>query len=381
MYLVAGFLGAGKTTLLKRMVDRLNEQGLTPLVLMNEFGESNIDNELLEGSRAQMRELIDGCICCTSKADLTRTLHQIATQDKPSAILLEATGLADPVEILDIVTLPNLLDHLQLRSIISLVDANRHGRVPQAEALMKRQAKYADVLLLNKSDLVEPDALAATEKELRELNKRAQIIRTVRAEVDVDALLSPEKSTVEREEGDHAHSHDHGHDHAHDHGHAHDHAEDCDHQHGEGEACNHAAHSHEHHDHDHAHEHHDAACDHDHAHGEACNHNHAHDHAHDHYLSFTIRPQGKADKAKLEAFLNEGVPGLLRLKGFLEVQGIDPQAVLQWTAGDWELLALPPRMKQKQNVLVFIGDGLKRDEIRKQLAACGLELEVVAHEH
>src|SRR5690606_22354295 len=115
VYLVAGFLGSGKTTLMKRLLEHLNARGEKPLVLMNEFGESNIDNELLEGSQAQMRELIDGCICCTSKTELTKTLYDIVTNDKPSSILMEATGLADPVEILDICTLPNLLDKVSLR--------------------------------------------------------------------------------------------------------------------------------------------------------------------------------------------------------------------------------------------------------------------------
>lgn len=328
VYLVAGFLGSGKTTLLKRMVEHLNAKGESPLVLMNEFGETNIDNELLEGQNAQMRELIDGCICCTSKTELTKTLYDIVANDKPTTVLMEATGLADPVEILDICTLPNMLDKLQLRSIISVVDANRWGRVAPAEALMKRQARFADVLLLNKSDLVDDARIAEVEGELKDLNQRAPMKRTVNSDVPIDDLFSETASAVERDPDDHT-------------------------------ACDH--------DHDH--------CVHD---GDE---HHHHDHAHDHYLSFTVRVDGTADKAAFNDFLNDENTGLLRLKGFVQVAGVEPQGVLQWTAGDWTLAPLPEQFKAKPNVLVFIGDGLDRDAICKRLEATGLKPERVAHNH
>ncbi|NUQ34148.1 MAG: GTP-binding protein [Planctomycetaceae bacterium] len=342
IYLIAGFLGSGKTTLLKRMLDHMHAKGERPLVLMNEFGETNIDNELLDSNKAEMRELIDGCICCTSKTDLSRTLYEIATDDKPSMVLLEATGLANPIELLDICTLPNLLGKLRLASIISVVDAKRYGRVGQVAELMEDQAKYADVLILNKTDLVDAKEAAQIEKELKHLNPRATFHKTVRAEVDVVALFSQQESTVTCDKEDHSHCdhgplHDHKH-HHHDHGHHHEHG-------------------HEHHHHDHEHHH------------------------HDHYLSFTVWLDGVADRSKLEGFLKKGVKGLLRLKGFLRVKGLEPQAVLQWTSGDWELIKLPATMKPKKDVLVFIGEHLDRAAIERELEACGLELHEAAHEH
>lgn len=329
VYLVAGFLGSGKTTLMKQLLEHLNARGEKPLVLMNEFGETNIDNELLEGSSAQMRELIDGCICCTSKTELTKTLYDIVTNDQPSSILMEATGLADPVEVLDICTLPNLLERLSLRTIVSVVDANRWGKVPQAEALMKRQAKYADILLLNKTDVVDPATVDEVEKHLRALNERAALHRTVRAAIDPEHVLGAEGTEVVNDGKDHSH---------------------CDHEH------DHCEHTHDHHVH------------------------HKHDHAHDHYLSFTVRPKGKANKAKFNDFLNEGVPGLLRLKGFLQVEGIEPQAILQWTAGHWELIPRPQVLKPKPDVLVFIGEDLDRHALIHKLEATGLEFDASEHE-
>jgi G3E family GTPase len=325
VYLVAGFLGSGKTTLMKRLLEHMNARGENPLVLMNEFGETNIDNELLEGATAQMRELIDGCICCTSKTELTTTLYDIVTNDKPSSILLEATGLADPVEILDICTLPNLLDKLSLRTIVSVVDANRWGKVTQAEALMKRQAKYADILLLNKTDIVDKKTADSVEKEIRKLNSRAVLHRTVRSEVDPEVVLGTEGSKVEK---DHA---------------------DCDHDH------DHCEHTHDGHVH--------------------------HEHEHDHFLSFTLRPKGKANKAKLNDFLNKGVPGLLRLKGFLQVEGVEPQAILQWTGGHWEMIPRPEVLKPKQDVLVFIGEDLDRHQIVHMLEHTGLKFDAAEHAH
>jgi G3E family GTPase len=328
VYLVAGFLGSGKTTLLKSLLSHLNDQGIKPLVLMNEFGEANIDNELLEGRNAAMRELIDGCICCTSKTELTKTLYDIASNDSPDCILMESTGLADPVEILDICTLPNLLDKLSLRTIVSVVDVNRWGKLSQAEALMKRQAQFADILLLNKTDLLSEAELEQVAGEVRELNKRAVMHRTKHANVDPDVVLRAGGTQVETAGKDHG-------------------------------AC----------DHDHGH------CDHDHEH-------HHHDHSHDHYLSMTLRPHGTADKAALNDFLNEGMPGLLRVKGFLQVQGVEPQAIVQWTTGDWEMIPRPEMLRPKPDVLVFIGEDLDRAAIRKRLEACGLHFhEDHAHEH
>lgn len=341
VYLVAGFLGSGKTTLMQRLLKHLNEQGQKPLVLMNEFGETNVDNELLEGANAQMRELIDGCICCTSKTELTKTLYDIVVSDKPSAILLETTGLADPVEILDICTLPNMLDKLTLRTIVSVVDVNRWGKVPQAEALMKRQAKYADLLLLNKSDLVDEARLATVENEVRELNKRARLHRTVRTEIDPKLVIHAQGTEVVNDGKDHSH---------------------CDHDHGHCE--------HEHHGHEHKHEHHAHAHAHDHTPNKPA-------HAHDHYLSMTMWPCGTADKRKFNDFLQEGIPGLLRLKGFVRVDGVEPQAILQWTAGDFELIARPQFIREKKDVLVFIGEDLDRNQIKQKLEATGLHF----HDH
>lgn len=341
VYLVAGFLGSGKTTLMQRLLKHLNEQGQKPLVLMNEFGETNVDNELLEGANAQMRELIDGCICCTSKTELTKTLYDIVVSDKPSAILLETTGLADPVEILDICTLPNMLDKLTLRTIVSVVDVNRWGKVPQAEALMKRQAKYADLLLLNKSDLVDEARLATVENEVRALNKRAGLHRTVRTEIDPKLVIHAQGTEVVNDGKDHSH---------------------CDHDHGHCE--------HEHHGHEHKHEHHAHAHAHDHTPNKPA-------HAHDHYLSMTMWPCGTADKRKFNDFLQEGIPGLLRLKGFVRVDGVEPQAILQWTAGDFELIARPQFIREKKDVLVFIGEDLDRNQIKQKLEATGLHF----HDH
>lgn len=324
VYLVAGFLGSGKTTLMKRLLEHLNARGEKPLVLMNEFGETNIDNELLEGASAQMRELIDGCICCTSKTELTKTLYDIVVSDKPSSILLETTGLADPVEILDICTLPNLLDKLSLRTIVSVVDANRWGKVPQAEALMKRQARFADILLLNKTDIVDAETADRVERQVRELNKRADLHRTVRAEIDPQHVIGAQGTEVEK---DHSH------------------------------------------------------CDHEHDHCEHTQDGHVHDHAHDHFLSFTLRPKGKANKAKFNDFLNKGIPGLLRLKGFLQVEGIEPQAILQWTGGHWEMIPRPEILKPKEDVLVFIGEDLDRHQIVHMLEHTGLKFDAGEHAH
>ena len=99
------------------------------------------------------------------------------------------------------------------------------------------------------------------------------------------------------------------------------------------------------------------------------------------YLSFTLKPKGVANKAKFNDFLNEGVPGLLRLKGFLQVEGVEPQAILQWTGGHWEMIPRPSVLREKPNVLVFIGEDLDRHAIVHKLEECGLEFDAAEHAH
>ncbi len=300
---LTGFLGAGKTTLLNHLLAQMAGQRVA--VIENEFGEVNIDGALVVGAEEQM--LSNGCVCCTVRGDLLRVLREFDEQNKKyDYILLETTGLANPTPVAQTFLLdPAVQQKYRLDGIVTLADAVNLPRHLDTSDEAQKQVGFADVILLNKTDLVSPAELEELEERLRGLNRTAKIIRTQRSAVPVAAVLNLRAFDLERAleldpeftRPEHPftwaglytlpggayrfsvaaeaarHDEDCGHDHAHDeHDHDHDHP------------------GHEHH-HDHAHQHDDHA-GHDHAEGEPCGcghehgpehgHNHAHDHDHDH---------------------------------------------------------------------------------------------------
>ncbi|TMS57001.1 GTP-binding protein [Imbroritus primus] len=348
--ILTGFLGSGKTTLLKRILTEAH--GMKIAVIENEFGEENIDNEILvQDGREQIVQMSNGCICCTIRGDLVAALSDLMTRRDAGEIefdrvVIETTGIANPGPVAQTFFMDDeIATRYLLDAVITLVDA-RHGnqQLDQHEAA-QRQVGFADAIFITKSDLVSADDVAALRHRLVHMNPRAPI-RTVNfGETPLDTIfdlrgfnlnakLELDPDFLKAEE----HAHDHGHHHDHDH------------------TCN-------------------ADCDHDHDHAHGHDHGHAHHHHNDRIASFVFRSERPFDYAKLEEFLG-GIltvygETLLRYKGVLYMQGVDRKVVFQ---GVHQLMGsdigAPWGDETPGNRMVFIGVDLPRDAILKGLEGC-----------
>jgi G3E family GTPase len=230
---LTGYLGAGKTTLLNRILSE--PHGKKYAVIVNEFGEIGIDNDLVVGADEEVFEMNNGCICCTVRGDLVRILDGLMRRKgKFDAIIVETTGLADPAPVAQTFFIDeNVGRKTRLDAVVTVADAKwlneRLKDAPEA----KNQIAFADVILINKTDLVSPDELSDVEARIRGINPYAKLHRTQRAKVPLDAVLGRNAFDLDRildlepdflGGDDHDHHHHHEHDHGHDHGHAHAHA-------------------------------------------------------------------------------------------------------------------------------------------------------------
>ena len=226
---LTGYLGAGKTTLLNRILSE--PHGKRYAVIVNEFGEIGIDNDLVVGADEEVFEMNNGCICCTVRGDLMRILDGLMRQKgKFDAIIVETTGLADPAPVAQTFFMdPNVGRQTKLDAVVTVADAKwlteRLKDAPEA----KNQIAFADVILINKTDLVSPDELSDVEARIRSINPYAKLHKTQRAQVPLDAVLGRNAFDLDRildlepdflgsDDPDHPHDHDHDHEHARSHG-------------------------------------------------------------------------------------------------------------------------------------------------------------------
>jgi G3E family GTPase len=241
---LTGYLGAGKTTLLNRILSE--PHGKKFAVIVNEFGEIGIDNELVVNADEEVFEMNNGCICCTVRGDLVRIIDGLMRRKgKFDAIIVETTGLADPAPVAQTFFMDEQVGaKTKLDAVVTVADARwlteRLKDAPEA----KNQIAFADVILINKTDLVSPEELRELEGRIRALNPYARLHRTERAKIDIAEVLGRNAFDLDRildiepkflEKDDHGHDHDHHHDHSHgDHGaHHHHHSNGLKHYHDE----------------------------------------------------------------------------------------------------------------------------------------------------
>ncbi|NEP86788.1 MAG: GTP-binding protein [Okeania sp. SIO2C2] len=349
---ITGFLGSGKTTLLNHILQ--NQQGVKTAVLVNEFGEIGIDNELIVSTDGDdtMVELSNGCVCCTINEDLVNAVYKILERpDKIDYMVVETTGLADPLPVALTFLGTELRDMTRLDSIITLVDAANYSLDLFDSQAAHSQIAYSDIILLNKTDLVEEKNLDLLEVKIRDVKEDARIMRTSQSQVALPLILSvglfeSEKYFEIKEE---AHSHDHDHDHDHEH-HHHDHDHD---------------HEHHHHDHDHDHEHHHHDHDHDHEH-----HHHSNHLENDGFTSISFQSDQPLSLKKFQDFLDNKMPAnIFRAKGILWFEESPLRHIFhlsgkRFTINDDEWKGTP------KNQLVLIGQNLEHDKLRSQLEDC-----------
>ncbi|WP_422392618.1 CobW family GTP-binding protein [Mycetohabitans rhizoxinica] len=343
--ILTGFLGSGKTTLLKRI---LNEpHGMKIAVIENEFGEENIDNDILvQESAEQIVQMSNGCICCTIRGDLSRALSDLSEQKREGKlkfdrVVIETTGLANPGPVAQTFFIDeSIADEFLLDAVITLMDAKHANQQLDEHEVVQRQVGFADRLFITKADLVDEATLADLRHRLLQMNPKApiQVVNFGNADIkeifdlrgfNLNAKLEIDPGFLAEDGHDHAHHHEHGHDHAH--------------------------------------------CDHDHDH---CTHGHHHAHHDDKIKSFVYRSERAFDPQKLEDFLG-GIlqiygERLLRYKGVLFMKGIDRkvvfQGVHQMMGSDLAARWLPA--EKKISKMVFIGVDLPRDLITDGLDAC-----------
>ena len=371
---LTGYLGAGKTTLLNRILSE--QHGHKYAVIVNEFGEIGIDNDLIVGADEEVFEMNNGCICCTVRGDLIRIIEGLMKRKgKFDAIIVETTGLADPAPVAQTFFVDqDIADEARLDAIVTVADAKflaaRLKDAPEA----KNQIAFADVVIINKTDLVTPAEIEEVEARIRGINPYAKIHRAVKCNVPLDAVLGRNAFDLDRilelePAFLKADNHDHHH---HDHGHHHEHGEDC------GPDC-----GHDHHDH-HGHAHHDHHGHDHHEHGEDCGPDCGHDHGglktiHDEEIqSISMKIEGDVNPDLFMPWINKIVqdmgPDILRSKGILSFPNEPKRFVFQGVhmildgdlQGEWK-----PDQKRESRI-VFIGRRLKQDELRRGFMACAL---------
>jgi G3E family GTPase len=337
--ILTGFLGSGKTTLLKRVLAEAHGQKIA--VIENEFGEENIDSDILvSDTNEQIIQMSNGCICCTIREDLRATLRDLAEKKRKGEldferVVIETTGVADPGPVAQTFFMDDeVAESYLLDSILTLVDAKHAAQQLNDRQEARRQVGFADQIFISKSDLVSKDELEALMHRLKHMNPRAPQRAVHFGDValsevfdlrgfNLNAKLDIDPDFLKVEEHDHDHSH-------HDHDHDHEHGEHCDHPSHQGE------------------------------HG----HHHHHD---DDVKSFVFKSERAFDAAKLEDFLGAVVnvygPKMLRYKGVLFMQGTDRKVIFQ---GVHQLMGsdLGPAWTDQEvrsSKMVFIGIDLPKD--------------------
>ena len=307
---LTGYLGAGKTTLLNRILT--HEHGKKVAVIVNEFGEVGIDNQLVIDADEEIFEMNNGCICCTVRGDLIRIIANLMKRrDKFDHLVIETTGLADPAPVIQTFFVDeDMREKLNLDAVVTVVDAKhiwQHWDADEAQ----EQIAFADVILLNKTDLVAPEQLQELENRIRGMNAMAKIYRTRNSELEMDALLGVKAFDLDRALevdpdflGEDAHEHD------------------------------------------------------------------------ETVYSIALVEKGELDGDKLNQWLSNLLqtkgPDIFRMKGILNIAGEDERFVFQ---GVHMLLdGKPDRLwkegEQRKNELVFIGRNLDETQLKKDFIAC-----------
>lgn len=350
--IVTGFLGAGKTTLIKRMLEE--QHGKKIAVIKNEIGDLAIDAGLIAGQGQTVLELDNGCLCCSVNGDLVRTLNEVASRkDDFEYLVIETTGVANPGPVINTFrTNKTIAETFVIDSIVCVTDA-AHLLLHISSKEVQNQLALADILLLNKIDLVDEDDLQAVELTIKSINSLASIHRTRNSNIELQKILNTGRfdqlKLAEASEDAHANEeHEHEHDHEH-----------CDHDHG-------------HCDHDHTHDH---AHDHAHEHDE---HSHALDHHHhsDDIQSVGVQLESPLDAKLFNAFLKTLIRtkgnDIFRMKGIVAIDGNPARVVFhsvhlvsEFTKGE-----LWGDSEQKVSRIVFIGRNLDSAAIKRGLSHC-----------
>ncbi len=354
---LTGFLGAGKTTLLNHILTA--NHGKKIAVIENEFGEIGVDQDLVINAEEEIFEMNNGCICCTVRGDLIRILGNLMKRrEKFDYILIETTGMADPGPVAQTFFMDDEVQgKTTIDGIVTLVDS-KHVLLHWDSHEVQEQIAFADVILLNKTDLVTPAELDTLERRIKKMNAVARIHRTTNAQINLDHVLNVKGFDLDRilehepdflKNGGHKHEHKHEHEH-------------------DGKDHSHCDHEHDHCEHDHAHEH-------DHKTHSLEVHEEP-DHVHDESVtSVGLTITGDLDAKKLNKWMSELLQSkggdIFRMKGVLSIKGDPNRFVFQGVHMLFDGRVDKPWGKTpRSNKLIFIGRNLNREELNEGFKKC-----------
>lgn len=214
IFILSGFLGSGKSTLLTKLLDFEKQQGRKIGVIMNEMGAVSIDSKVIP-NEVPLKELLNGCICCNLQGELSLQLKTLIEEYELDAIYIESTGAAHLIEVVDACTHPLIVSSLEIKGIITLVNAKqwRDGKMSiRLKKLLKEQIRYANIIILNKMDTIEEEQVDSLINSIRQVNPNGHIIPSTYAEIDPNLVLSNTVSTIknhpkELNANEHAHLH------------------------------------------------------------------------------------------------------------------------------------------------------------------------------
>ena len=316
--LLFGFLGSGKTTLAKHLLAH-RERGQKTAVIVNEFGEVGVDGDILRGDNVDVVELNSGCLCCTLRGSLMLAVEELREKSHVDRVIVEATGVAQPAELLDTLSDTTGAEGVEVGPLVTVVDAFKFPKLlTMLGDFYVDQIENADVIIVNKVDLVQPAQLEEVARQLRGLNPGADLIFAEQGRVRPEELFErPASELIERllREGREGGAPPSPPGHAHGHGH---------------------------HDHDHG--------------GDP--------HADAPVQSFVVRGSGNATRAGIERFFRSLGDEVYRAKGFLHVDG-EPSLV-QYSLGQLEVSA---SAAQPAEAVVFIGNGMDRAALEAAFAS------------
>jgi len=341
--IISGFLGSGKTTLLNHILK--NQVGIKTAVLVNEFGEIGIDNDLIIEGSEDMIELNNGCICCSINGELLNTVSKVLERsEKIDYLIVETTGLADPLPVAMTFAAGDLREKVRLDSIITVIDGENFDFEMKNTSVAYSQILYGDILLLNKCDLVNEEKLKNDEKFINKIKKEPRILRSTNSEVALHTIMSvglfetdtfefeKNKKNIEQNSNDHSsHSHDHS-------SHSHDNS----------------SHSHDHSSHSHDHS------------------SHSHDLINniEGFTSVSYETFEPFSLRKFQYFLDNQISeNVFRAKGILWFMESERKHIFH-LSGKRFSLDDEEWTKEKSNKIVLIGKNLDHQTIKNQLSSC-----------
>ncbi|MDF2653495.1 MAG: cobalamin biosynthesis protein [Paenibacillus sp.] len=321
IFILSGFLGSGKTTLLAKLLAEMASEGLRPAVVMNEVGDINLDGHLLSDG-VPMRDMLSGCICCTIRGDLAVEIQQLITESSPDVIFVEATGVANPMEILDAVSEAAPMVHIDVRAMITVVDASHYLKwarrgTGRTYHLMADQIRCASIIILNKQDLIVSSEYFEIKQSIHSLNPLATVMPAVQCEVNMEWIrqfvlqdtFKPAKGTFPKK--------------------------------GHG--------GHNHHDHD---QHH--------------NHEHHH-HSYDHIMVYTHYFTKSIEEKSLERLIQELPDLVYRAKGIFTNAENGDRILFQFAFRQLDLIKIKPQ-GFVQDVAIFMGEQFSKPDLQDRLA-------------